>query len=94
MFGNRLTYLVFQLPIIFLTIFNWDWRKLHDGHGPEASWTGDLFMEYWLATQIYFIVDLLWVANVPICVKSPGTIIKVCVYVIRRCHMINGEDIA
>ena len=26
---------------------------------------------------MYFIVDLVWVAMVPICVKSPGVIIKV-----------------
>jgi len=68
--------LVALLPIIFLTILNWDWRKIQSGHGLEESWTGDLFIEYWFATQLYFVVDLLWVANVPTCVKSPDTIIK------------------
>jgi hypothetical protein len=29
-------------------------------------------------TLIYFFADLVWVAKVPICVKSPGVIIKVC----------------
>lgn len=28
-------------------------------------------------TVLYFLVDLIWVASVPICVKSPGVIIKV-----------------
>ncbi len=28
-------------------------------------------------TLLYFFVDLVWVATVPICVKSPGVIIKV-----------------
>ena len=28
-------------------------------------------------TVLYFLVDLIWVAKVPLCVKSPGIIIKV-----------------
>ena len=56
---------------------NYDWDKVSRGYDPETSWTGNYFMEYWSATILYFFIDLLWVARVPICVKSPGVIIKV-----------------
>lgn len=28
-------------------------------------------------TVLYFLIDLVWVARTPICVKSPGIIVKV-----------------
>lgn len=34
-------------------------------------------------TVCYFLVDLLWVLNIPQCVKSPGVIIKVS-YIVHR----------
>ena len=34
------------------------------------------------ATLLYFAADLTWVARVPICVKSPGVIIKVSIKLI------------
>ena len=66
-----------QLPVVLLTIVNYDWGKVTSELNPKAAWTGEYFMEYWSATMLYFIVDLLWVAWVPICVKSPNVIIKV-----------------
>lgn len=45
--------------------------------GPDVAWKGNYFYTNLLTTICYFVVDLLWVARVPISVKSPGTIIKV-----------------
>jgi len=42
----------------------------------EKTWTGDYFMEFWLFTMFYFVVDLLWICIIPRCVKSPTTIIQ------------------
>jgi len=43
---------------------------------PSGHYTGDYFWAMWTTTLIYFIIDLTWVALIPICVKSPGVIIK------------------
>lgn len=69
--------LLAQVPLIFLTIANWDWSLLLAGRTPEEAWTGAYFALYWALTMLYFVVDLAWVALVPTCVKSPGVIIKV-----------------
>ena len=41
-----------------------------------ASWTGEWFDMFFQITALYFIVDLIWVAVIPSCVKSPATIIQ------------------
>lgn len=43
---------------------------------PSFSYTGEYFWTMWAATLIYFFFDLTWVTLVPICVKSPGVIVK------------------
>mmetsp|Transcript_26001 Transcript_26001/g.60364 ORF Transcript_26001/g.60364 Transcript_26001/m.60364 type:complete len:183 (+) Transcript_26001:236-784(+) len=70
--------LVALFPIIVLTISNWDWDQVKQGESMEDAWSGAYFMEFWSSTLLYFLVDLMWVARVPICVKSPGVIVKVC----------------
>lgn len=66
--------------MVLLTVVNYDWQKVVNELSPESAWTGDYFFAYWSATMLYFIVDLIWVAVVPICVKSPNVIIKVRTY--------------
>ena len=41
-----------------------------------TAWTGEWFLPFFQITALYFVVDLLWVALVPKCVKSPATIIQ------------------
>jgi len=43
---------------------------------PSLTYTGNHFMKMWAATLLYFFLDLTWVTLVPICVKSPGVIVK------------------
>jgi hypothetical protein len=62
--------------VIGATLINWDLTRLVQGYGPDEAWTGEHFYLNWATTVLYFLIDLLWVAVVPICVKSPGTIIK------------------
>jgi hypothetical protein len=57
------------------SLINWDLSDIH--RGPQASWTGDYFYLSVAMTFGYFFIDLLWVAFIPISVKSPDTIIKV-----------------
>ena len=65
------------LPLVFLTLANYDWAVVRSSFDPEAAWTDKYFWEYWMATMVYFFVDTVWVWKVPTCVKSPGVIIKV-----------------
>ena len=65
------------LPLVFLTLANYDWAVVWASFDPEAAWTDKYFWEYWMATMVYFFVDTVWVWKVPTCVKSPGVIIKV-----------------
>lgn len=65
------------LPLVFLTLANYDWAVVRSSFDPEAAWTDKYFWEYWVATMVYFFVDTVWVWKVPTCVKSPGVIIKV-----------------
>lgn len=44
--------------------------------GPTKAYLGQFFWWNWATTVLYFGTDLLWVASVPHCVKSPGMIIK------------------
>lgn len=43
---------------------------------PSLNYTGDYFWSMWAGTVMYFFIDLSWVTLVPICVKSPGVIVK------------------
>lgn len=43
---------------------------------PSFSYTGKYFWTMWATTLLYFFLDLTWVTLVPICVKSPGVIVK------------------
>jgi len=54
--------------VIFTIALNYEY--------PSLSYTGDYFWSMWAATMIYFFLDLSWVSLVPICVKSPGVIVK------------------
>lgn len=65
-----------QVFVVGATLSNWDVRYLH--LGPDAAYTGSYFYANWMTTVLYFIVDLIWVSRVPMSVKNPGTIIKVC----------------
>lgn len=67
--------LVSLLFIIGSTALNYDWEKFASMQGMRLSWTGSFFWESWTITLIYFLMDLTWVARVPICVKSPGVIV-------------------
>jgi hypothetical protein len=42
----------------------------------QSAWTGDWFDIFFYFTAAYFIIDLLWIIILPICVKSPSTIIQ------------------
>eukprot|EP00591_Stephanopyxis_turris_P003125 CAMPEP_0195508436 /NCGR_PEP_ID=MMETSP0794_2-20130614/1639_1 /TAXON_ID=515487 /ORGANISM="Stephanopyxis turris, Strain CCMP 815" /LENGTH=150 /DNA_ID=CAMNT_0040635395 /DNA_START=149 /DNA_END=598 /DNA_ORIENTATION=+ len=71
--------LIALVPLVVLNILNWNLDILLDGidgRNMEKAWTGEWFAAFWWATLIYFGLDLIWVALVPSCVKSPGTIIK------------------
>jgi hypothetical protein len=69
---------IVALPIpVFFMLLNWDYGRFFSWEYSAAeSWTAKYFMEMWAATMLYFAADLTWVARVPICVKSPGVIIK------------------
>jgi len=54
--------------VVFTCCLNYDF--------PSLSYNGDYFYTMWAATLAYFFLDLTWVSLVPICVKSPGVIIK------------------
>ena len=69
------------LPLVFLTLANYDWAVVRASFDPEAAWTDKYFWEYWVATTVYFFVDTVWVWKVPTCVKAPGVIIKVCIMI-------------
>lgn len=67
-----------SLPIMLGAIsLNWDLGVLVRGGSLEESWTNNYLYQCLFVVDLYFILDLAWVAIVPTCVKSPGTIIKV-----------------
>ena len=70
------------LPLVFLTLANFDWEVVWASADAEAAWTDEYFWQYWVATMTYFSVDTFWVWKVPTCVKAPGVIIKVRPYVL------------
>ena len=73
------------LPLVFLTLANFDWEVVWASADAEAAWTDEYFWQYWVATLTYFSVDTVWLWKVPTCVKSPGVIIKVCTRGVLKC---------
>ena len=73
------------LPLVFLTLANFDWEVVWASADAEAAWTDEYFWQYWAATLTYFSVDTVWLWKVPTCVKSPGVIIKVCALGVLKC---------
>jgi len=60
---------IVALPVVVLTCaLNYEY--------PSLSYTGAHFWMMWAAALMYFFLDLSWVTLVPICVKSPGVIVK------------------
>ena len=72
--------IILQIPLNVFLGLNWDWNGFLQGRTLETAWTGDYFMLLWSAFVLYFLVDLVWVAYTPTCVKSPGTIVKVSIH--------------
>jgi len=69
--------LIVLVPVVVLNAMNWDVDSLWaDFDGVENAWTGKFFELFFTVTALYFAVDLLWVACIPRCVKSPGTIVQ------------------
>lgn len=72
--------LIALVPVVVLNIINWDWDILIDSHrGNKAmgkAWTGQYFPLFYATTIAYFVADLIWVIQIPTCVKSPGVIIQ------------------
>lgn len=54
--------------VVFTVALNYEY--------PSLSYTGEYFWAMWSTTVLYFFMDLTWVSVVPICVKSPGVIVK------------------
>jgi hypothetical protein len=72
--------LVALVPIVILNCLNWNadklWRVFTSTGSIRQAWTGDWFEPFFIATALYFLVDLLWILKVPTCVKSPLTIFQ------------------
>lgn len=62
----------FNIVALAIVVFTWALNYEY----PSFSYTGDYFWTMWAATLTYFFLDLSWVTLVPICVKSPGVIVK------------------
>ena len=67
--------LVILVPVIVLDVMNWNWDLMFT-KGLAKAWTGEWFDLFFQVTACYFLVDLLWIASIPRCVKSPATIIQ------------------
>jgi hypothetical protein len=74
--------LIVLVPVVILNMLNWNWDVLLDFSSKGRSlklidaWTEEWFDLFWWVTLSYFVVDMVWVAWIPSCVRSPGTIIK------------------
>jgi hypothetical protein len=66
------------LPIMLGSMLpNWDFGVILKGGSLEESWNDQFMFECLFVVTLYFVLDFIWVAVVPTCVKSPGTILKV-----------------
>lgn len=68
--------LIILVPVIFCNVLNWHWDGMLQAESFADAWTGDWFFSFFYITLFYFVVDLLWIINIPQCVKSPGTIVQ------------------
>eukprot|EP00574_Skeletonema_japonicum_P005599 CAMPEP_0201728024 /NCGR_PEP_ID=MMETSP0593-20130828/14517_1 /ASSEMBLY_ACC=CAM_ASM_000672 /TAXON_ID=267983 /ORGANISM="Skeletonema japonicum, Strain CCMP2506" /LENGTH=301 /DNA_ID=CAMNT_0048220005 /DNA_START=156 /DNA_END=1061 /DNA_ORIENTATION=- len=69
--------LIALVPVVVLNIINWDWDILIDSSKSlRQAWTGQYFPLFFAATVGYFVADLIWVVQVPTCVKSPAVIVQ------------------
>lgn len=71
--------LVVLIPIVALNVMCWNWDKLLNLKKKDSladAWTGDYFDAFFACTATYFLSDLIWIAIVPSCVKSPATIVQ------------------
>ena len=69
--------LIALVPVVVLNIINWDWDVLIDNNKTlKQAWTGQYFPLFFATTVGYFVADLIWVLQVPTCVKSPAVIVQ------------------
>lgn len=69
--------LIALVPVVVLNIINWDLDVLIDDHKTlKQAWTGQYFPLFFAVTVGYFVADLIWVLQVPTCVKSPAVIVQ------------------
>ena len=69
--------LIALVPVVVLNIINWDWDVLIDSNKTlKQAWTGQYFPLFFAVTVGYFVADLIWVLQIPTCVKSPAVIIQ------------------
>lgn len=74
--------LIVLVPVLVLNAINWNWEILADSTSLDdlstlhKAWSGEYFDYFFWTSAGYFLVDLLWVAINPICVKSPATILQ------------------
>mmetsp|Transcript_25143 Transcript_25143/g.38051 ORF Transcript_25143/g.38051 Transcript_25143/m.38051 type:complete len:319 (-) Transcript_25143:199-1155(-) len=69
--------LIALVPVVVLNIINWDWDVLIDSNKTlKQAWTGQYFPLFFATTVGYFVADLIWVIQIPTCVKSPAVIVQ------------------
>ncbi len=69
--------LIALVPVVVLNVINWDWDILIDSSKSlRQAWTGQYFPLFFATTVGYFVADLIWVVQVPTCVKSPAVIMQ------------------
>jgi len=68
--------LIALIPIIVTAALNYNYQAIFNLESFDIVYLGHYFWANWAVTTLYFLADLVWVARVPICVKSPGVIIK------------------
>ena len=69
--------LIALVPVVVLNVINWDLDILMDKTKPlKHAWTGQYFPLFFAITVGYFVADLIWVIQIPNCVKSPAVIVQ------------------
>jgi hypothetical protein len=69
--------LIALVPVVVLNIINWDIDVLVAGNKSlKQAWTGQYFPLFFATTIGYFVADLIWVIQIPHCVKSPAVIVQ------------------